>query len=143
MVTMVFIGCSEKQDTVNTENTENTERAAWTINVEGVNDDSAQFTSIDAEKVGMVAIKATMKKKDGTTKEQEWEGISLKEALKYLGVEEFSTVVVEASDGYSKEYTPELVNIEGTILGLKVDGNEIDEEDGPLQLVVDGKGSNW
>lgn len=32
---------------------------------------------------------------------------------------------------------------EGTILGLKVDGKDLDEEAGPVQLVVNDKGSNW
>ncbi|KKH59837.1 hypothetical protein DU75_07725 [Methanosarcina mazei] len=62
--------------------------------------------------------------------------------LESAGVEDFTTVAVEAADGYSKEYTPDLVNTDKTILGTTVDGQKLGSEDGPVQLVIDGQSAN-
>ena len=108
-----FVGCSGEQNTAT-----KAQEAEWTISVEGVKDEAAAFTSIDAEEVETKEIKAIMKKKDGSEKEQVWNGYGLKEVLDYLEAEEFSSVVVEAGDGYSKELSKDLVMSEGTILGI-------------------------
>lgn len=130
-----FVGCSGEEKASAGE-------VKWTISIEGIKDEAVSFTSIDAEKIGSKEIKATMKKKDGSEKEQTWNGYGLKEVLEYLKVEEYSSVVVEAGDGYGKELTEDLVISEGTILGIMVDGKAL-EDDNKVQLVVNGKGSNW
>ena len=83
-----------------------------------------------------------LKKKDGSEKEQTWKGYGLKEVLEHLKAGEYSSVVVEAGDGYSKEITKDLVMSEETILGIMVDGEAL-KEDNKVQLVINGKGSNW
>ncbi len=136
MLLMVcLVGCSSSQEV-------SKEEAIWTISVEGVKDQVISFTNIDADKIEIKEITATMKKKDGSQKDQQWKGYLLKDVLDSYGVEEFKGVVVEASDGYSKELTPDVVNSEGTILGTIVDGQEL-PDDNKVQLVINGKGSNW
>ncbi len=135
LIMVCLVACNNAKETTN-------EEAAWTITVEGAKDNGVSFTNIDGDKIGVKEITATMKKKDGSEKEQQWKGYSLKEVLASYEVTDFSTVVVEASDGYSKEYTPDLVNSEGTILGIMVDGEKL-PDDNKVQLVVNGKGSNW
>lgn len=132
----VFAGCSVKEEASSKE-------AAWTISVEGIEDEAISFTDVDAEEIGTKEIKAIMKKKDGSETEQTWKGYGLKEVLAHLKAGEYSAVVVEAGDGYSKELTKDLVDSEGTILGVMVDGKALEEDDNKVQLVIKGKGSNW
>lgn len=128
-----LVGCGQSTETKG--------EAEWSITIE-TGDKTVEFTSLDAEEVGIETIKATMKKKDGTVKEQEWTGVKLAGVLEHAGVESFNSVVVEATDGYSKEYDTSLVNSEGTFLGITIDGKELGE-DGPVQLVANGKGTKW
>jgi DMSO/TMAO reductase YedYZ molybdopterin-dependent catalytic subunit len=111
--------------------------------VEGVKDEAVSLTSSDFNNMEAVEIKATMKNKDSSEPAQSWTGIPLKTVLESMGVKAYSSVIVESKDGYSKEYVPELVDSEGTILGVKVEGKSLAEKEGPVKLVVDGKGKNW
>jgi hypothetical protein len=53
-------------------------------------------------------------------------------------------VVIEASDGYSKEFDKAAIDDSGTIFGFVLDGEDIDEEDGPMQLVLSSmSGTFW
>lgn len=120
-----------------------TSASKWSITIEGVSDKAMEYSSDEFNKLGTVEIDAVMKKKDGTEQKGKWTGVPLLKLLESLKVKEYSYVVVEAKDGYSKEYTPDLVESQGTILGIKVDGKELDSGSGPVELVVNGKGSNW
>jgi len=131
-----FVGCSGEQNTAAKEVT-------WTISIEGVKDEAISFTDIDTEKMDIREITAILKKKDGSEKEQSWKGYGIKEVLNYVNAGEYSSIVVEAGDGYSKDYTKELVESEGIILGVMVDGKALEKEDNKVQLVVKGKPGNW
>lgn len=135
VILTAFVGCRVEEKVT-------TQEAVWTISVEGIKDEAISFTDLDAEEIGAKEIKATMKKKDGSEKEQTWNGYGLKEVLEYLKAGEYSSVVVEAGDGYGKELTKDLVMSEETILGIMVDGKAL-QEDNKVQLVINGKGSNW
>ena len=102
-----------------------------------------EFTSKDALEIGPVEVTIAEKDKDTTKEPEQWTGVLLKDILEFAGVTEFSVVSVEASDGYSREYEPDLVNSEGTALGWSRNGELLGEEDGFVKLVVDGKGKNW
>lgn len=132
---IAFAGCKAEEKTT-------IQEASWTISIEGIADEAISFTDLDAEEIGTKEIKAVMKKKDGSEKEQTWKGYGLKEVLENLKAGEYSSVVVEAGDGYSKEITKDLVMGEETILGIMVDGETL-KEDNKVQLVINGKGSNW
>lgn len=136
MTVLVFTACS------NGEPAQTEQKSEWTISIETVDGQTVEFTNLDAEEAGQVDIKATMKKKDGSEVEQSWTGVLLSKVLESAGVEDFTTVAVEAADGYSKEYTPDLVNTDKTILGTTVDGQKLGSEDGPVQLVIDGQSAN-
>ncbi len=89
-------------------------------------------------------MKAAMKEQDTTGPQEEWTGVPLSKVLKQLGVGQYTTVKVESADGASsKEYTPDLVDNEGTILGIAVNGRALGPDRGPVELVVNGKGSKW
>ncbi|MFZ5969093.1 MAG: molybdopterin-dependent oxidoreductase [Bacillota bacterium] len=115
----------------------------WKIAIQLTGDKTIEFTDLNVAAIGTADIKATLKKKDGTAKEQQWTGVALSKVLEHVGVKSYSTVVVEAADGYNKEYTPDLVDSPGTVLAVAADGTPLDAESGPVQLVVDGKGGNW
>lgn len=126
-------GCSNKSDS----------DEGWTISLEGVGKEPIKFTNQDAQKIGLVTIKATMKNKDSSYPEQEWEGVSLEQVLEHYGIKNYITVKVEGADGSAKEYTPDLVFTSKALLGLKVDGKKLNDKAGPVQLVVNGKGQKW
>lgn len=133
-----FSGCS------NTSTEVSNQEAEWEIIIEGAKDGQVEFTNIDLEKLEFVEIEATLRKKDGSEENQQWKGVPLKAVLEYLEVKEYKEVVVEAADGYSKGYTEELVEREGTILGVEMNGKPLDEESGPVQLVPQGEpGNMW
>jgi DMSO/TMAO reductase YedYZ molybdopterin-dependent catalytic subunit len=115
----------------------------WSITVEVVGGETIEFTSKDALEIGPVEVEIAEKDKDTTKEPEQWTGVLLKDILEFAGVTEFSVVSVEASDGYSREYEPDLVNSEGTALGWSRNGELLGEEDGFVKLVVDGKGKNW
>lgn len=111
----------------------------WTIDINGT-----LFTQADYDAVGEVEISATKKSKDGTEVSQTWKGVPLKAVLDYVGAEGYTIVTCEAVDGYAKDIDDmTLVDGGGTILGTMVDGEAVSAEDGYLQLVMDGKGTNW
>ena len=125
-------GCSAEEEPAET-------ASLWTIEVNG-----EAFTQADYDAIGEVEITATKKNKDETEEEQTWKGVSLKAVLDYMGAEGYSVVTCEASDGYAKDIDDmTLVESAGTILGTNVNGEALGEEDGYIQLVMDGKGSNW
>jgi DMSO/TMAO reductase YedYZ molybdopterin-dependent catalytic subunit len=134
---LTLVSCGEKTQGADQENN----KAEWTINVEGAS--AAKFTSNDYGEIKEVDINATLKKKDGTEQKQVFTGISFASVLELLGVKEYTKVVVEAGDGYSKEYTPDLVKDSGTVLATKADGKELGDS-GPVELVVGSQGgSMW
>ena len=116
--------------------------AEWTIAVEGAEKDA--FTSVDYAALDMVKVDAVLKTKDGSETNQSWEGVLLKDVLAALGVKDYSSVTMEASDGYAKDYTPDMVNDQNTILGTVLDGESLGEQDGFVQAVAGSHpGNMW
>jgi DMSO/TMAO reductase YedYZ molybdopterin-dependent catalytic subunit len=131
----VFAGCSAEADT---------QELLWAITVENESGESIDFTNADAAVMDTVNIEAVKEKKDGSRTEQDWEGIPVSEVLKKAGFNDYGIVLFEASDGYSKEFDRETIDDSGTILGLRLDGEELDEEDGPVQLVISSESAgSW
>jgi len=131
----VFAGCGPETEA---------QEILWTITVEKEGGSSVEFTNVDAAGIEMVAIEAVKEKKDGSKTNENWEGIPVSEVLKAAGFDDYAIVVIEAADGYSKEFDEATIDDIGTIFGLKLDGEDIDEEDGPMQLVVSSmSGTFW
>lgn len=118
------------------------EKPAWTISVEGVKDSAVEFTNVDYGKLATVDIEATLKKKDGSELKQKFTGVPLVKVLESLGVKDYSSVTVEAKDAYAKDYTPDLVKDNGTILAIKADGKDLASDSGPVELVVTSQSGN-
>ncbi|MGI5849269.1 MAG: molybdopterin-dependent oxidoreductase [Christensenellales bacterium] len=128
MVAAVFVACAPQ------------EKAEWTISIEGAS--KAEFSSNDYLKLKAVTIDTVLKKKDGSEKNETWEGVLLKDVLEYLGVSEYTSVTMEASDGYAKDYTSDIVNDEKTILGTKVNGEALLAEGGFVKAVAGNESGN-
>lgn len=130
VVVAMLIACAPKEE------------MAWTITLEGA--DKTEFTNDDYAKLGQVSIDTILKTKDGSTKEQTWEGVMLKDVIEYIGVDDYTSVTMEASDGYAQDYTIDLVNDSMTVLGTKVNGETLGEEDGYVQSVAGSQpGNMW
>ena len=131
----VFTGCVQEAEA---------QEILWTITVEKEGGSSVEFTNVDAANIDMVVVETVKEKKDGSKTDQSWEGLSVAEVLKAAGFDDYAVVVIEAADGYSKEFDKAAIDDSGTIFGLKLDGEDIDEEDGPMQLVVSSmSGTFW
>lgn len=105
-----------------------TDQAVWSVEVQGA--DKEVFTSEDYAKLNQVTINTVLKTKDGTKTEETWQGVLLKDVLEESGVDSYASVTLEASDGYAKDYTPDIVNDDQTILGTVVNGKALTQEDG-------------
>jgi hypothetical protein len=110
-----------------------TEQAAWSVKIEGANKDA--FTSDDYAKLDQITIETVLKTKDGTATDETWQGVHLNDVLDELGVKEYASITLEASDGYAKDYTPDIVNDDQTILGTVVNGETLTQEDGFVYAV--------
>lgn len=136
---LLFTACSSKK--VSEEGDSLDGEPEWKIAIEIPDEKAVELTNLDMDEVGTVDIEATMRKKDGTEEENKWSGMPLKEVLEFAKISEYSTVEIEAEDGFSVVYDKEIVESDGTILAVEVDGKKLDEKSGPVQAVVDGEGA--
>jgi hypothetical protein len=114
----------------------------WSIAVEGGS--QAAFTGADYAKLAPAKVEATLKKKDGSETKQVWEGVLLKDVLAALGIADYKSITLTASDDYSKDYTPELVNDAKTILGTVLDGKKLTADEGFVEAVAGSQpGNMW
>jgi DMSO/TMAO reductase YedYZ molybdopterin-dependent catalytic subunit len=98
-----------------------------------------QITNSDCSDLKTVEREILLKSKKGE-ETNKWKGVLLKDVLTKAGVKEFKSIKVEASDGYSKEYTSDLVD-ENAIFAFFKDGKALGE-DGPVEVVIDGQSGN-
>lgn len=132
----VFMACGKEETPAPQES------AAWSIAVEGA--EKTEFSSADYAKLDTVSVDAVLKTKDGSETEQAWEGVPLKDVLEAVGVENYSSVTLEASDGYAKDYTPDVVNDVQTILGTVVNGEALTADEGYVEAVAASQpGNMW
>jgi DMSO/TMAO reductase YedYZ molybdopterin-dependent catalytic subunit len=128
MLALTFSACREKPD--------------WEIVFGSSGAEELVLSNLDLEEIEQVEITATKLRKDGSEEEQHWRGITLKAALEYLGISEYEGVVAESADGYTVQLDKATVDDDGTLLGMELNGNELEEGDGPVQLVVSSARSN-
>ena len=113
----------------------------WTIAVEGA--DKTEFTSVDYAALPSVTIDVVKTSKNGETNET-WQGVLLKDIMDALGISDYTSLTLTASDDYSKDFTPDIVNDEKTILGTVVNGEALTAEDGYVQIVAGNQpGNMW
>ncbi len=135
LILFVFAGCSS-QAAVTTQQ--------WAVEIIESDGIGTEIGSSEIQDIKIIEIEAVLEKEDGSKTEEKWKGIKLADLLNKAGIKEYSTVAVEASDGYSKEFDANTINDDGTILGLVKDGKELTEGDGLPRLVVKTMhGSAW
>lgn len=149
----VVVGCSSKQgekieeEELATEEVEETasqsEIPEFNIVIETAKGESVEVTEKNVDEIGEATLTATVMKKDGSENENDFTGILLKDVLEYANVGDYSSLELEAADGFVVEYTKEMAESDGTILAYLIDGQPIEEEDGPIQSLIDGESSQY
>ena len=104
----------------------------WTVSVETASGEK-QFSSDQAKSLKAVSFDATIKNKNGDTTTSKYTGVKLSDILSAVGVSDFSTLTIAASDGYSADYDKDLAMKDDTILAWAQDGKPINS-DPPLQM---------
>ena len=131
---LVAVGCTQAQPDA---------EALWTVTIIGENDEAIEFTDIDAESLTTVVVETNRTDRDGNALDQTWTGVTLKDVLEAKGLEGYTGCTVEASDGYSKDYTREIMDGDGTIIAWLLDGEAVVEDDGgPVQMIPKGEANN-
>ncbi len=106
----------------------------WIIGIKGSN--AKVFSSLDYGKLQKVTITVNKKKQDGGVLEEIWKGVRIKDVFHYLGIKDYSSIVLTSSDDYSSEYTPDIIDDPLTIIGTDVNGKELGHENGYVQAVA-------
>ncbi len=86
--------------------------------------------------VSEAEILKTSKKGDTTST---WTGFDFTDALDLVGVTEYTTITVEATDGYAQEYTADVAD---AAMLVYLENGELLGEDGPLNTVIEGQSGN-
>lgn len=98
----------------------------WIVGVKGA--DAAVFSSIDYTRLDEISMTIEQPQPDGSVIEETLHGVYLRDVLDYLGVAQYSSIMLESRDGSTVEYMPADVNDTATILVVRVDGSEIWED---------------
>lgn len=112
----------------------------WSIAIDGA--DKTAFTNKDFDKLNKITIDAVQKKKDGSEQQQKWEGVLLKDVLDSLGITSYTSITLSASDDYTKDYTPYIVNDTKTIIGTVMNGTALGKDGGYVEAVAANQTSN-
>jgi len=79
-------------------------------------DGDKQFTSSDAAKLTPVTLEATTTNKNGDSTTSTYVGVKLSDILNAVGVSDFTSLTIVASDGFSADYSNDLAMADDTIL---------------------------
>ncbi len=115
---------------------------SFSIAVDIIGGSSVTFTNTDAGKIGQVEMEAAKKDGDTLLEPDTWTGIRFVDFLDYIGVDSYSVISVEAGDGYAKEFAPEDIT-EGSGLCWAMNGETLDAESGPVEMVSHERGPKW
>lgn len=135
-VSLILTGCgtSDNAEDIGT----------WSITVEVVGESPVEFTNEDAQEIGPVEFEAAVKDGDNLLEADTYTGILLYDLLEYYDIKEFSVIQVEAVDGYSVELDPSRIVAEGTGFAWAINGEMLDENNGPIKFVNHERGSkHW
>jgi hypothetical protein len=124
-----LLGCSspaaDSKKEENASKTESQEQVAeFSITLEGV-DGKTQLTQADLAALPLVEKTIKMTKKDGSETGGIFKGYALKDVAEKLGVTDFTSITMEASDGYFKPYDQATVEAEDSLLTISLDGEEL------------------
>lgn len=126
-----LLGCSApaansgKEENASKTETQSQEKVAqFSITLEGV-EGKTQLTQADIADLPLVEKTIKMTKKDGSETGGIFKGYALKDVTKQLGITDFTSITMEASDGYSKPYDKATVEAEDSLLTVSLDGEEL------------------
>lgn len=127
---------ANNQGSSSEETSENNEVSGvnWVVTVDGLSDGSFDFDKDRAErKLDLVDLHTEKMKNDVVTPE-DWQGYRVLDILSFLKVDDFTSIVITASDGYQVELMKEQVD-EETILAVVKNGEPLTDESNLVQLV--------
>lgn len=75
--------------------------------------------------------------------EEEWVGVLLIDVLEYLAIEDFTGVIVENDRGDSRDMELGRLDLDAAGFGWMVDGEMLDEDDGPIRFFNHNRGPKW
>lgn len=99
----------------------------WMVTFEGLEDGSFDFTSEKASQKMTLVELHTEREKNDEKKPEDWTGYTVTEILDWLHVESYSSLTIEAADGYQVEIPASEIN-EESILAIKVNGEAVEAE---------------
>lgn len=119
------------------------EKSDWKIEIETPAGKFAGVTYSDFKNIGLIDMEATLQKEDDIEEVNVWTGVKLKEVLKFVGIDEYNSVVIKSEDGFSEKYPKRMVDSDKTILATKRDGQDMDTGQGPVRAIVEGERANF
>jgi len=106
--------------------------AGWTVKV-----GDTSITNADVSPLVLVTQKLKKVSKDGSMKDQECKGYTVKSVLELAKIADFTKITAVAADGAEYAMTSEIALLQTTMLVLKLDG----EDCAIPRLAIDGEGS--
>lgn len=106
--------------------------------IELTDGDVAKTVSTDGlPALGTIKATAVLKRSNGMTRTDEWEGTPLGSVLDSNGIARpFKELRMEAWDGYVGRIPYEVAVEPSTMLAFRTNGRKVPREDGPVRLVV-------
>lgn len=117
------------------------ESQEWSITVEGA--ERTAFTNEDYDQLNAVKLEiGPLDTHCSDGKSHVWEGVPLKDVIGALGVKDYTSITLTASDDYTKDYTPDVVNDSKTILATVMDGTPLSADEGFVEAIAAGEKAN-
>lgn len=138
---LLFAGCGGGETTADESKDDGI--GTWSITIDIAGEDPVQFTNEDAAEIGPREIIAAVKDKDISEPEHTYTGILLDDILKHVNVDSYTVISIVSKSGVSVELDPSRIDPQGTGIAWAVDGKKLNAEDGPVQLVNNGRGPKW
>jgi DMSO/TMAO reductase YedYZ molybdopterin-dependent catalytic subunit len=104
----------------------------WTLTIVTPNGEKL-FSSVDAVALSRITMEATLRNSRGEESTNIYTGVRLTDVLKAVGVSDFSSLTITASDDFSVSYSKDLALADDTLIAWEIDG-EILTYDPPLRM---------
>jgi hypothetical protein len=91
------------------------------------------FSSADAAALNRITMEATLRNSRGEESTNIYTGVKLADVLKAVGVSDFASLSIIASDDFSVSYSRDLALADDTLIAWEIDG-EIPTYDPPLRM---------
>lgn len=120
-----------------------TAKAMWSVNIIAARGATVKFTDLDAAKMTPVTLDVELRGRGGAVTRDTWTGVPLKDILVQKGITGYTGSIIEGADGFTAEYSLEVMNRPETIVAWLRNGQPmkpIDQEgDGPVRIIPKGE----